>query len=297
MLLAALVTVPGTSAPGHLPETGADTTFAVTRGERMMLTALEGDVTVTAWNRDLVRVREADPGRLGLALRRSGDGPELSGRSRRRSVRVDVPAWMAVEIRGRHLDVNVRGLRTSLEVRILSGDVRVVDVSGEIAVRAVDGDVVAENVSGRVVLTTVDDDVLVRGARGRLSATTTDGDVHLFDMDVERLEAGTTAGDVEFHGKLRDGGQYRLVTHSGDIDAVFPRDSNVEVDVSTFAGSFEAGFPVTLDGIRSGRKTSFTLGSGSAHLTLQAFDGDIVVREPGAGAGPSIEPTHGEGPR
>ena len=280
--------------PTGLVASGADTTVAVTRGERLLLTGLDGELTLRAVAGDEVRIEAVHQPDASLDLRRSSDGPVYDGRGRDLSLRVEVPAWLPVVVRGRAVEIDARGLRGGLAARTLGGDVRLVDVSGGVQVSAMDGDVVAEDVSGRVSLASVDDDVRVEGARGRLSATTNDGDVILVDVEVEELEAGTTDGDVEFEGVLSPQGVYRLVTHSGDIRVTIPRDTNARVELSTFNGAFEAGFPVVLDGIRSGRRTGFTLGAGGARLILEAFDGDIVLREP---RGPQGESTTRQGMR
>ena len=51
------------------------------------------------------------------------------------------------------------------------------------------------------------------------------------------------------------------------------------VTVSTFDGEFMPEIPITLERFRGGNEMTFTLGRGGARLTLNAFDGDIVLRQ------------------
>jgi hypothetical protein len=64
------------------------------------------------------------------------------------------------------------------------------------------------------------------------------------------------------------------------VDVSVPQTSNVSVEVSTYNGEFDAGFPVPLTRI-SRNRFSFVLGSGSARLNLESFQGTIRLHRPG----------------
>ena len=51
--------------------------------------------------------------------------------------------------------------------------------------------------------------------------------------------------------------------------------------VSTFNGEFESEFPVPLSQARKGKGFNFTLGAGSAQVTLESFQGTIQLVRPG----------------
>jgi hypothetical protein len=54
--------------------------------------------------------------------------------------------------------------------------------------------------------------------------------------------------------------------------------------VSTFNGEFESEFPVTLTETKKGRRFNFTIGTGSAQVTLESFQGTIQLVRPGGSA-------------
>ena len=58
--------------------------------------------------------------------------------------------------------------------------------------------------------------------------------------------------------------------------------SNAAVSVSTFNGEFASEFPVTLTETRKGKRFNFTLGTGSAQMTLESFQGSIQLVRPGS---------------
>ena len=91
----------------------------------------------------------------------------------------------------------------------------------------------------------------------------------------------TVNGDVIYEGTVQDGGRYLLSSHNGNITFAVPQGSNATLSVATFAGEFEADFPVTLTEASSGGKRfSFVLGSGSARVELESFGGTIHLRRP-----------------
>src|SRR5207253_7387883 len=87
-------------------------------------------------------------------------------------------------------------------------------------------------------------------------------------------------GDIVYDGTIKEGGRYRFSTHDGDLRVSIPEKSSVSVSVSTFNGDFSACFPVQLTG-KTKHRFSFTIGSGSARLELESFDGDIRLCRPG----------------
>ena len=129
--------------------------------------------------------------------------------------------------------------------------------------------------------TTVNEGIRLTNVSGDMTAETTNGDIVIENAQTTSLEASTVNGDLTFNGTIRDGGAYRLTTHGGDIRVGLGGAPNATVFVRTFQGDFGADFPIQLpegQSARSGSKRfNFTLGTGSARIELQSFNGDIVV--------------------
>ena len=88
-------------------------------------------------------------------------------------------------------------------------------------------------------------------------------------------------GDVGYDGPIRNGGRYTLSSHNGDVTLAMPESSSATVSVSTFNGEFESEFPVTLREARKGKRFSFTIGGGSAQVSLESFQGTVQLVRPG----------------
>lgn len=108
------------------------------------------------------------------------------------------------------------------------------------------------------------------------------GEIALEGVDAATVDASTVNGDISYAGPIRNGGRYSLSTHNGDITLTVAEGSSATVAVSTFNGDFESEFPVPLSGTRKGKGFNFTLGSGSAQVTLESFQGTIQLVRPGS---------------
>jgi DUF4097 and DUF4098 domain-containing protein YvlB len=135
---------------------------------------------------------------------------------------------------------------------------------------------------GRISLNSVNEDVEVINSTGEIMAETVNGEIALEGVDAATVDASTVNGDISYSGPIRNGGRYSLSTHNGDITLTVAEGSSANVAVSTFNGEFESEFPVPLSGTRKGKGFSFTLGSGSAQVTLESFQGTIQLVRPGS---------------
>jgi hypothetical protein len=155
---------------------------AVGRGATVDLSLISGPVTVTAWNRNEVRVRGTSE-RMPLRFDASGG-----------LVRVWSPRTRSRSSGDQRLDVQVPA-GTRVIARSVSGDVRVRGVGGEVEARSTSGDVEAQGGRRAITLQTVSGDVRGAGLEGVVTAQSVSGDVELDDVAGE-VGAQTTSGDV-----------------------------------------------------------------------------------------------------
>jgi DUF4097 and DUF4098 domain-containing protein YvlB len=143
------------------------------------------------------------------------------------------------------------------------------------------GLITVDKASGRIQATSVNEGIRLTSVTGDISAETTNGDVVVDNAQTSNLEISTVNGDVTFNGTVRDGGAYRLTTHSGDVRLGMGGAANATVFVRTFRGDFSSDLPIQLPEGQSrdsgSKRFNFTLGSGSARIEVQSFSGDIHV--------------------
>jgi DUF4097 and DUF4098 domain-containing protein YvlB len=263
-----------------------DSTITVERGQRLDVNLYGGEIAVQAWARNAVRV-EADPSnRSHVEVTRSGTTLEVRVEGRRGppellDLRLTVPEWMALDLSGVYTDITVVGARGPVSAETVQGEVRVEGGTQLVSLQSVQGAVSLSGAKGRIEVHSVNEDVEITGSSGEISAETVNGDVTLTRVDASNLTATTVNGDVVYDGPVRNGGRYSLSSHNGDLTLVVAEGTNAAVSVATFNGEFESAFPVTLTETRKGRRFNFTLGTGSAQVALESFQGTIQLVRPG----------------
>jgi DUF4097 and DUF4098 domain-containing protein YvlB len=264
-----------------------DTTVAVAQGQRLQVNAYGGEVSVQAWNRNAVRVQSNTSGDLRIQL--SVTGPLVSVRTEGRhgpptkaDLKISTPPWMALTISGVHTDIRVQGSRAPVTVETVEGEVDVTGGDGLISLRSVQGEVMLRGAKGRIKVNSVNEDVAVANSSGEIMAETVNGEITLDRVDAATLDASTVNGDIAYDGPIRSSGRYALSTHNGDITLTVAESTSASVAVSTFNGEFESEFPVPLSGTRKGKGFNFTLGQGSAQVSLDSFQGTIRLVRPGS---------------
>ncbi|MFP4624301.1 MAG: DUF4097 family beta strand repeat-containing protein, partial [Gemmatimonadota bacterium] len=193
---------------------------------------------------------------------------------------ITVPRWMDVRVEGNQVDVEITDVAGEIAVETVGGDVIVDGGSGLIAVRTIQGEIEIRNAEGRVEAVAVNDGIALENVTGDLYVETTNGDIVMRRIGSASTRASTMNGDILYDGSIRASGRYVFSTHNGDISVAVPADADATVSVSTFQGEFEADFPVQLTGTTQDRQFTFTMGSGSARIELESFNGEILLKRP-----------------
>jgi len=257
-----------------------DTTFAVPEGARIEIEHREGDIRVMgAAGREARIVLDGDDGvvrvqssggtiRLGASP--SGDGADLL---------MWLPEDVDVGVVGHEGDVTVAGIvGGAVSVRTADGDVEI-DGAATVSVATLDGSVTISN-AGAATVSVTDGDVWLDQVAGAMSISGIDADIIVTRADTRAISVATVDGDVWYDGALHGDGSYSLSTHDGDVTFAVPESAGARVSVSTFDGELVPSFPVQFQG-GSVRGGEFTVGDGSAAVTLKSFDGDILLIRPG----------------
>ena len=99
-------------------------------------------------------------------------------------------------------------------------------------------------------------------------------------MDAETYEQLSVPEDLvgDSSDFLTDGMTVRMAMYEGTpVDLELPASTSARVSVATWDGDLSTDFAVEVPDEIRGRRYSFTLGSGSAQIEIEAFDGDIDV--------------------
>jgi hypothetical protein len=284
-----------------------DTTVAVSARSRLVLENFKGQIVVSGWDRNAVRVQaeyqphtriqvEVRPATVTLHSIRRIHLPDLGDSRHARfedvelpsevDYRLTVPRWMSLGLSGMDSKISVQGVEGDVSAEAVNGSVVVRGGRGSVRASSVNGEVEVTGGSGSIEASSVSDGITLRSVSGRVRAESVSGDVELLGIASESVEASTVSGDLRYVGALRPGGSYRFETHSGDVTVALPESPDVTVSMSTYSGEFASNFPAqsrsTLRSVRGrGKSFDFTLGDGHADLSLESFSGSIRLTRAG----------------
>jgi hypothetical protein len=96
----------------------------------------------------------------------------------------------------------------------------------------------------------------------------------------------STSGGIKYTGDFGDGGEYRLTSHSGDIEANVPDSTSADVSASSVRGEVRDDIPLqpkahTAYLMRQGSAFVGTMGRAavSSTVVLRSFSGKIHLRK------------------
>lgn len=264
-----------------------DTTLAFDRRGTVTLSLGGGEIIVTGWNRDQIRVRarsersalrlDATASRLSLDLSRPRGGDTR--------FEVTVPVGVRVSARATNGDISITGTRGGVEANTQNGDLTVEDVGDRVDLGSLSGDIVARGIMGNVDVRAVSGDLSISDVRGDVEATSVSGDIDLRNVTARYLRAKSTSGDISFDGSIDATGRYELGSHSGGVYLTLPQTTGALLTVSTYTGSIDSDFPITLrpgeHGIGTSKRFTFEIGKGDARISAESFSGDITIRSKG----------------
>lgn len=259
-----------------------DTTLAFDRRGTVTLTIGDGEIIVSAWDQDRVRVRatsergdirlDASTARLALDV--------IRGRGSDARFEVTVPAAARVSARASNGDISITGVRGGADAVTQSGDIRLEDIAELTEVRSLSGDITVRRVAGPVEVGTTAGDVVISDVRGDVEASSVSGDVALRSIVARYIRGRSTSGDISYEGAVDPTGRYEFVSHSGEVYLTLPQTTGALLTIGTYSGSIDSDFPITLKpgDQGGGRRFTFEIGKGDARITADSFSGDITIR-------------------
>ena len=166
-----------------------------------------------------------------------------------------------------------------LRAEKLHGDMTLEGAGATVEIRDVsDAHVHVKTVNGPVTLTNVQD--------GHIEVDSLSGEVTLNQVDGPLVQVISTSGKINYTGDFGSSGEYRLTSHSGDIEAIVPDGTSADVSARSVKGEVHDDVPLqpkthTWFAIQEGRAFMGTMGRAavSSTVVLRSFSGKIHLRE------------------
>ncbi len=262
-----------------------DTTVALSSGGVVELSLISGEIKVTSWNRDQVRIEALSDGGV-LQFDATNGRVSLSVRSDRGDMgdtkfEITIPAGARLISHSISADITTDG-GSDVEAHSVSGDVSVSNVTGRATLESVSGGLTAMHIGHGLRVNGVSSDIKATDVTGDINAQSTSGEIVLGATHSSFVHTETVSGDTRFGGTIDRAGRYDFHSHSGDIVLAVPA-TGVTFDVSTFSGDVQSDYPMTLQpGSEVGEKhMEFSINGGGARVTAETFSGGVTVERPG----------------
>jgi hypothetical protein len=160
-----------------------------------------------------------------------------------------------------------------LQAQGLRGDVLLEAITGPIQANDLtDAHLHVKTLNGAVNLTAIH--------RCTVEVSSISGDVHLRDVDGPRVVVNSGSGRIVYEGDPGPAGDYRLTSHSGDLEVSIPATALVDVKSHSMTGPADEDFPDHRGGSGTGHSLLKPGISSASRFVLRSFRGKIHLRRP-----------------
>src|ERR1700693_2278053 len=172
-----------------------------------------------------------------------------------------VPNAAFVTLRSSDGTLRAQGLRGDVVLEAASGSVEVTDIS--------DAHLHVKTLGGPITLTDIQN--------SHLDIHSVRGNVNLHNVTGPSIEVNSGAGRIKYDGDPGRVGEYRLTSHTGDLEISIPASAWVEINARSIRSQSDPEFPSVSNAPALGRtsllgKPGRTLGS---RFELRSFSGKI----------------------
>lgn len=257
LLLTATMLLAATAGAAELSET-IDRTFDVSAGANVVLSNVNGRITIGSWDQPRVRV----------IARKEVDGDRDELKQALAELRVEMQPRAGGLVVTTHYPKDDRGIASIFDW--LSGDHVDAQVRYDVTVpRTMNVDVT--NTNGGIHLSEVSGKLELDTTNGRIEVTRCAGS----------LDASTTNGSIKAElVRIAKGQPLSFETTNGRIEVAVPANAGADVDASTTNGSISSDLPVTTTRT-SNNSLRGTINGGGTSLRLRTTNGGITIRKSG----------------
>ncbi len=172
--------------------------------------------------------------------------------------------------------LNLHSSTGPLSAERLQGDLTLEGADSAVSVRNVEnGHVHVRTMRGAITLTNV--------RNGHVEISSITGDVHLKSVTGPLVQVNLGSGKIFYDGDFGSGGDYRFITHSGDIEALVPADVDAGFRAHSVLGRVQHDFPLKPRHSRFseevGRSFIGTSGQAASEVVLRSFSGRIRLKQ------------------
>jgi DUF4097 and DUF4098 domain-containing protein YvlB len=173
----------------------------------------------------------------------------------------------------------------TLNLRSSSGPLSVEHLLGDLTLEGSDAVVNVNSIeSAHIHVWTMRGPVSLTDVRnGHVEVSSISGDIRLKAVTGPVVQASSAHGRIFYEGNFGESGEYKLVTHTGDIEALVPTDVSASFRAHSLLGRVQHDFPLQPKHSRFheevGRSFIGNSGQASSEVVLRSFSGRIRLKQ------------------
>lgn len=270
--------------------TTMDKKFTVKSGDKLVVDADEGDVTITGTDGDELTVRVSERGskdmlsQYHITFDQSGDVVTIRGKHERKLFHffdynsseihfdISLPRQFNLHLETSGGDMNISDVEGEMYGETSGGNIVVDKLKGKITFSTSGGNVEFANSSGDMSFETSGGNIKGQNCEGPLRVQTSGGNIRLTGLD-GKVHAETSGGDIRLDAKDNKG--IDLSTSGGSVVVNLPKNISGNVRAETTGGDVSCDFPFqgkSKDGSLNG-----TINGGGEYIRLESSGGDIEI--------------------
>lgn len=174
---------------------------------------------------------------------------------------------------------------TTLSLRSSNGPLSAESLHGDLTFEGTDAVVDVHNVSnGHVHVRTMRGPItLTDVSNGHIEISSISGAVTLKSVTGPWVRANSGSGKIFYDGDFGSGGNYKLSTHTGDIEAVVPANTSADFSAHSMMGKVQDDLDLmpqhTRYAFEEGRSFFGTVGKAASKVVLHSFSGKIRLKQ------------------
>jgi len=172
-----------------------------------------------------------------------------------------------------------------ISIHSTDGPLRADQLRGELSFEGDTSPVIIHDiVTPHLHVNTLTGPITLTNVIGHIEVSSVGGEVTLSSVTGPLVSVSSTSGKIHYNGDFGVGGDYKFISHTGDIDAVVPADASLDVNAYSVRGSLENDFPLSpkshLSFIPKGGRALFgTAGKATSSVFLRTFSGKIRLKK------------------
>ncbi len=173
----------------------------------------------------------------------------------------------------------------TLSLRSSTGPLSAENLQGDLTFEGTDAVVNVHDVSnGHVHVTTMRGPITLSDVKnGHVEISSISGSVAMTSVDGPFVRADSGSGKIFYKGDFGSGGDYKLTTHSGDIEAIVPGNTSADFSAHSIRGKVHNELDLiprhSRYMVEQGRSFFGAVGQAASKVVLHSFSGKIHLKQ------------------